>query len=203
LANGSGYFKIVAKVRNGKIALIKKNFTDISAVCTEVATFTAMEALFIVPVKISEHYAAISSLMRALHEHELLLYDKTASWDDIETSYMRHVIDMQETCDGMCLMAYMDNVPAGFIFGYLEDQDDSRIEVNTGRELYVSDGYVDAAHRRHGIYKQLNERLEQHYIALGVKRILRFTRVNNTRMIGFMEQQGYEVTRLLFEKWVE
>ena len=66
----------------------------------------------------------------------------------------------------------------------------------------LADGYVNAAYRRLGIYKQLNEQLEQHYINLGVKRITRFTRVNNTRMIKFMEQQGYEVTRLLFEKWL-
>lgn len=161
-----------------------------------------METLSIRPVIISEHYAAISQLMRELHEHEFLLYDKTASWDDIETSYMRHVTDMQEECDGLCLVAYVDEKPVGFIFGYTEEKDDSRIEVYTGRELYVSDGYVNAAYRRLGIYKQLNEQLEQHYINLGVKRITRFTRVNNTRMIKFMEQQGYEVTRLLFEKWL-
>lgn len=161
-----------------------------------------METLLIKPVVIADHYAAISQLMRELHEHEFLLYNKTASWDDIETSYMRHVIDMQEQCEGLCLVAYVDDKPVGFIFGYAEEQDDSRIEVYTGKELYVSDGYVNAAYRRLGIYKQLNERLEQHYIGMGVRRITRFTRVNNIRMISFMEQQGYEATRLLFEKWL-
>ena len=161
-----------------------------------------MDTLSIVPVSIAAEYKVISQLMRELHEHEFLLYDKTAAWDDIETSYMRHATDMQEEYDGLCLVAYVDGKPVGFIFGYMEEQDDSRIEVYTGKELYVSDGYVSAEYRRHGIYKQLNEKLEQHYIALGVKRITRFTRVNNTRMIKFMEQQGYEVTRLLFEKWL-
>ena len=161
-----------------------------------------MEAVTIVPVTIAAHYAEISMLMRELHEHEFLLYDKTASWDDIETSYMRHVTDMQEECSGLCLVAYVGGAPAGFIFGYMEEQDDSRIEVYTGRELYVSDGYVRADYRRLGIYKQLNEAIERHYIALGVKRITRFTRVNNTRMISFMQQQGYEATRLLYEKWL-
>ena len=161
-----------------------------------------MDTILIVPLVISEHYAVISKLLRELHEHEFLLYDKTASWDDIEAGYMRHVIYMQEECDGLCLVAYANETPVGFIFGYMEEQDDSRIEVYTGKELYVSDGYVSEGYRRLGIYKQLNERLEQHYINLGVKRITRFTRVNNTRMIKFMEQQGYEVTRLLYEKWL-
>jgi len=161
-----------------------------------------MEALTILPVTIAAHYATISQLMRELHEHEYLLYDKTASWDDIETGYMRHVIAMQEDCEGLCLVAYVDGVAAGFMFGYTEEQDDSRIEVYTGKELYVSDGYVAERYRRLGIYKQLNEHMEQHYIAQGVRRITRFTRVNNVRMAAFMEQQGYEATRLLYEKWL-
>jgi ribosomal protein S18 acetylase RimI-like enzyme len=161
-----------------------------------------MEHFAIIPVRIAEHYQTISALMRELHEHEFLLYNKTASWDDIEVSYMRHCIHMQDECEGLCLLAYIEGQPAGFIFGYLEDQDDSRIEVYTGRELYVSDGYVKGLYRRQGIYKKLNEQIEQHYINLGIKRIVRFTRVNNTRMISFMEQQGYEVTRLMFEKWL-
>lgn len=141
-------------------------------------------------------------MMRALHEHEYILFDKTASWDDIEESYMRHCITMQEECDGLCLVAYVEQKPVGFIFGYIEEQDDSRIEVYKDRELYVSDGFVDKEYRRHGIYSRLNKAIEEHYIGKGVKRIVRFTRVNNTRMREFMEKEGYAITRLLYEKWL-
>lgn len=154
------------------------------------------------PIGIEAHYATMSQLMRELHDHEYLLYDKTASWNDIETAYMRHVINMQHECDGLCLMASADGQPAGFIFGYLEEQDDSRIEVYTDKQLYVSDGYVREQYRRQGIYAQLNKAMEAHYIALGVKRIVRFTRVNNLRMQELMKKEGYEVTRLLYEKWL-
>jgi len=164
--------------------------------------FHFMDGLSIVPVTISEQYAAISKLMRGLHEHEHILNDKTAHWDDIEAGYMRHVISMQEEGEGLCLIAYIGSEPVGFIFGYLEEQDDSRIEIYMDKELYVSDGYVADEYRRMGIYKQLNERLEQHYINLGVKRINRFTHLNNSRMKRFMEQQGYVATRVLYEKWI-
>ena len=141
--------------------------------------------------------------MHELHLHEHILFDKTAAWADIETSYMRHVIQMQEEQDGVCLMAYADNnKPIGFIFGYVEEQDDSRIEVHEGKELYVSDGFVQEAYRRQGIYSMLNQQMEQHYISKGIKRIIRFTRVNNTRMRQLLENEGYEVTRLLYEKWL-
>jgi len=48
----------------------------------------------------------------------------------------------------------------------------------------------------------LNDTLEQHYIGKGIKRMIRFTLVNNTRMRQFLENEGYGVTRLLYEKWL-
>jgi ribosomal protein S18 acetylase RimI-like enzyme len=153
-------------------------------------------------IRIADNYGLMNDMMRKLHDHEYILFDKTASWDDIEVSYMRHVIEKQEDSEGLCLVAYVDNEPAGFMFGYAEEQDDSRIEIYKGKELYVSDGFVDEKFRRQGIYKKLNEELEKHFIAKGIKRIVRFTRVNNNRMKGFLENEGYEVTRLLYEKWL-
>ena len=160
------------------------------------------KSIEIIPIIISEHYAEMWDMMKKLHEHEYLLFDKTATWSDIETSYMRHVMTMQEQCDGMCLVAYVNKAPAGFIFGYVEEQDDSRIEIHEGKELYISDGFVYDEYRREGIYSMLNREIEKHYISKGIKRIIRFTRVNNTRMREFMEKEGYMVTRLLYEKWL-
>src|ERR1035437_6006533 len=156
----------------------------------------------ILPVFISEHYQVISGLMHLLHLHEHSLHKKTEAWANIETSYMRHLIKMQEECDGLCLVAYVNNVPAGFIFGYIEEQDDSRIEIHKGKELYVSDGYVIEEYRRLGIYRMLNSMLEQHYMDKGIKRMIRFTLVNNTGMRQFLDGEGYMVTRLLYEKWL-
>ena len=159
--------------------------------------------LEILPVRIADHYDPVYHLLEHLHVHELHLFDKTATWDDIGAGYMRHVIEMQEENDGLCLMAYVDKVPVGLIFGYVEDEDDdSRIEVYKGMALYVSDGVVLAQYRKLGIYTQLNKMLEQHYIDKGVKRIIRFTLHNNTRMQSFLEKEGYSVTRLQYEKWL-
>jgi ribosomal protein S18 acetylase RimI-like enzyme len=83
------------------------------------------------------------------------------------------------------------------------DQDDSRIEVYEGKELYVSDGYIAEEFRRQGIYHKLNKQLEQTYIDKGVLRITRFTHIQNTRMRQLLEEEGYFVTRLLYEKWVD
>lgn len=151
---------------------------------------------------ITDHYGVISGLMHELHIHEHSLFDKTAPWADIETSYMRHVMAMQEQCDGLCLVGYVDGKLAGFIFGYIEEQDDSRIEIHEGKELYVSDGYVKEEYRQLGVYRMLNAALEQHFISKGIKRIIRFTLVNNTNMRRFLDSEDYGVTRLLYEKWL-
>jgi ribosomal protein S18 acetylase RimI-like enzyme len=154
------------------------------------------------PVRIAEHYDEISAMMHELHLHEHSLFDKTAAWSDIQDSYMRHIIKMQDECDGTFLIAYLNGGPTGFIFGYVEDQDDSRIEVYQGKELYVSDGYVALEARGFGIYKKLNRELERIYIEKGVRRICRYTLVNNTRARMFLESEEYAVTRLLYEKWL-
>ncbi|MFI5195695.1 MAG: GNAT family N-acetyltransferase [Chitinophagales bacterium] len=156
----------------------------------------------IIPVKITDHYEVISGMMHKLHLHEQVLFNKTAEWVDIEAGYMRHITKMQDECEGLFLMAYVDKVPAGFIFGYLDEQDDSRIEIHEGKELYISDGYVAKEFRSHGIYHKLNDQLEQHFIAKGIKRIIRFTLINNTPMRRFLEREEYMVTRLLYEKWL-
>jgi len=159
-------------------------------------------SLEIKAISIAAHYDEISAMMRELHKHEHSLFDKTAAWKDIETGYMRHVIHMQENSDGRCLVAYINDTAIGFIFGYIEEQDDSRIEVYEGKELYVSDGYMAEAYRRQGIYRQLNKELEAWYIKKGVKRITRYTQIKNTCMQQLLGKEGYITTRVLYEKWL-
>lgn len=153
-------------------------------------------------VSIREHYSVIADMMRGLHESERALFDQTDSWDHIARNYMQHVIDMQETCAGTCLIAYVDDRPAGFIFGYEEEEDESRIEAYEGKDLYVSDGFVYPDYRRMGLYRQLNEQLEAIHVARGVRRILRYTLTSNARMQQFLQQQQYQPVRLLYEKWL-
>jgi GNAT superfamily N-acetyltransferase len=157
----------------------------------------------ITPVIIREHYEVISDMMLGLHESERALFDQTDEWFRIRENYMRHVMEMQEACDGTCIVAYVDGVPAGFVFGYIDEEDeDSRIETYTGKDLYISDGYVAPAYRRMGLYKMMNAALERIYVDRGVRRMLRFTLTSNVRMQQFLEGQGYTAVRYLYEKWL-
>lgn len=161
-----------------------------------------MQKVDIRSVRIHEYYGIISKMMDGLHANERSLHIKTALWKDIEKSYMQHITDMQEEQDGLMLIAYVEDNPAGFIFGYTEEDDDSRIEEYIGKLLYVSDGYVYPEYRKKGIYKQLNQHLENHFISQGIKRICRYTLINNNDMQRLLQREGYTATRLLYEKWL-
>ncbi|NML37200.1 GNAT family N-acetyltransferase [Chitinophaga sp. G-6-1-13] len=156
----------------------------------------------ITPIRIKDHYELLSAMLKELHISELEFFPKTAAWEDIRPDYMQHVISTQEENDGTCLLATKDGEPAGFIFAYVEEPDESRIEDYTGDTLYVSDGYVAPAFRRMGIYRQLNDALENIYIQKGVRRIVRYTLSNNLRMQQFLASQQYEPVRLVYEKWL-
>lgn len=153
-------------------------------------------------IQIRDHYDLINSMMEQLHLSEKTFFLKTAAWESIASNYMQHVMEMQETCDGTCLLAYVDAQPAGFIFAYLEEPDESRIEDYTGNTLYVSDGYVANEFRRQGIYRMMNEELERIYVEMGIRRIVRYTLANNHRMQQFLVSKDYEPVRLVYEKWL-
>jgi len=154
-------------------------------------------------ISVSGHYDLVYSLMQGLHDSEQEMFDKAASWTDIGKNYMQHVIDMQQEQEGAFLIAYTAGVPAGFIFGYLEEQGDERIEIYKGKYLYISDGYIKPAFRRMGIYKKLNTAIEQIYMKQGIRRITRMTLASNTRMRGFLEKENYQPVRMVYEKWLD
>lgn len=156
----------------------------------------------IVPINIRDHYVIIDGMMRDLHVSEKELFNMTDDWDVIGSNYMKHLMESQEECEGTFLMAYVNEDPAGFTFGYIEEEGEERIEAYEGKDLYVSDGYIKPEYRRLGLYRQLNDELERIYITKGVRRMLRFTLTSNTRMQRFLEREGYTAVRLLYEKWL-
>lgn len=153
-------------------------------------------------IQIRKYRKNIDELMKGLQDSEQSLWNKTAPWKEISRQYLAHMMAMQETSEGTCLTAWVEGEMVGFIFGYLEEPDETRIEINTGKELYISDGYVIPAYRRKGIYKTLNMEIERKYTEKGIRRISRFTLASNENMKSFLARSGFSVTRLLFEKWL-
>ncbi|MFB6455022.1 GNAT family N-acetyltransferase [Chitinophaga sp. Hz27] len=153
-------------------------------------------------IRIRDHYKIMADMLHQLHLSEKEYFPATAAWEDIADNYMQHVIEMQEEYEGTCIVAWDRDKPVGFIFAYLEYPDESRIEDYTGDTLYVSDGYVAPDYRQMGIYRSMNEDLENKYIAQGIRRMVRYTLTNNKRMQAFLTSKNYTAVRLVYEKWL-
>ena len=154
------------------------------------------------PIIIKDNYSLIEAMMQELQKSEQEMNSMSAPWASIKANYMSHLISCQEENNGTCLVAYENNKALGFMFAYTEEQDESRMEKYEGEELYVSEGFIYPAYRRLGIYKQLNDAMEANYIAKSIRRITRFTLFSNIRMQKFLEKNGYQATRILYEKWL-
>ncbi len=158
--------------------------------------------LIIEPIVVRNHYAPVCELMRMLHEHEKSLYPRTALWSDIADNYMQHVMDMQAQNNGQFWAAWWRDRMIAFIFGYTEEEDESRCEEASGTIAYISDGYVLPEWRGKGVYRTLNQQIEMQFTGMGISRFTRYTLWNNEPMKALLQQEGYKLTRLLYEKWV-
>lgn len=154
------------------------------------------------PLDIMTEQVAAATLLAALHQSERRLNQHTALWSDIQYQYLDYVKECIHECDGLFLVAETGGQLIGFIFGYIETQDDSNFETGDGDDLYVAEGFVTPAYRRQGIYTLLNQAFEQHYRSFNLRRIFRYTLVNNEPMQSWLQVQGYQPIRIVYEKWL-
>ncbi|MET3035510.1 GNAT family N-acetyltransferase [Chryseobacterium sp. NRRL B-14859] len=153
-------------------------------------------------IKIDEHLPIVDELVGELHISEKEMNDKTADWNLIRDNYLRFMAECEEENDGTFLIAETDGKAIGFIFGYIDEKDDSNFELGEEDDLYVSEGYVKKEYRKHGIYSALNKAFEETYSNYKIRKIYRFTLCNNDTMQRWLASQGYRPVRLVYEKWL-
>lgn len=157
----------------------------------------------IAAIKVSEHIPVADELMQLLHDSERGMNPHTAQWENIRDHYLQHVITCQEACEGLFLIAKNGDEVIGFIFGYIDEPDESDFEGGEGDDLYISEGFVKEAYRRQGVYAALNAALEAHYKDYNIRRIYRYTLCNNEKMQQWLATQGYQPVRMVYEKWIK
>ncbi|KMQ67797.1 hypothetical protein ACM39_10640 [Chryseobacterium sp. FH2] len=153
-------------------------------------------------IKISENLAIVDELMGELHISEKEMNEKTADWNLIRENYLRFIADCEEENNGTFLIAEIDSKAIGFIFGYIDEKDDSNFELGDADDLYISEGYVKKEFRKHGIYSALNKVFEETYKAYDIRKIYRYTLCNNHTMQSWLNKQEYQPVRLVYEKWL-
>ena len=153
-------------------------------------------------IKISENLPIVDELVGELHISEIEMNEKTADWSLIRESYLRFMSDCEEENDGTFLIAEIEERAIGFIFGYIDEKDDSNFELGDADDLYVSEGYVKKEYRKHGIYSALNQAFEETYRDYNIRKIYRYTLYNNHTMQSWLDKQGYRPVRIVYEKWL-
>jgi ribosomal protein S18 acetylase RimI-like enzyme len=153
-------------------------------------------------IKINENLPIVDELVGELHVSEKTMNDKTADWSQIRESYLRFMSECEEENEGTFLIAEIDGKAIGFLFGYIEERDDSNFELGEGDDLYVSEGYVKKEFRKQGIYSALNKAFEKEYEGYKIRKIYRYTLCTNDTMQSWLSSQGYQPVRLVYEKWM-
>ncbi|MBO9619018.1 MAG: GNAT family N-acetyltransferase [Niabella sp.] len=162
-----------------------------------------MSSISIKRISIERNIPVVDELVGALHRSEKSLNPRTAEWSTIKADYIEHMIECEKDCSGSFFAALTSNEEAvGFIFGYVEEQDNSNFETGEGDDLYVSEGFVKPEYRKQGIYSMLNKAFEEHYKDFPIRRIFRYTLCTNEVMQQWLANQGYQPVRLVYEKWL-
>lgn len=152
-------------------------------------------------IKILENLAIVDELVGELHISEKEMNEKTADWSLIRENYLRFMSDCEDENHGTFLIAEIDGRAIGFIFGYIDEKDDSNFELGDADDLYVSEGYVKKEFRKNGIYSVLNKTFEEAYKDYNIRKIYRYTLFNNRTMQSWLHKQGYRPVRIVYEKW--
>ncbi|MFZ4930149.1 GNAT family N-acetyltransferase [Chryseobacterium sp. Mn2064] len=153
-------------------------------------------------IKISDHLPIVDKLVGELHVSEKEMNDRTADWSQIRENYLNFMAECEEENEGSFLIAEIDGKAIGFLFGYIDERDDSNFELGEGNDLYVSEGYVKKEFRKQGIYSALNKAFEEMYSHQNIRKIYRFTLCNNDTMQRWLASQGYRPVRMVYEKWL-
>lgn len=153
-------------------------------------------------IKIKDNLSIVDELVGELHISEKEMNNNTADWNQIRDNYLRFMIECEEENDGTFLIAETNGKAIGFLFGYIDEKDDSNFELGDGDDLYVSEGYVKKEYRKQGIYSSLNKSFEETYSDYKIRKIYRFTLCNNDTMQRWLASQGYRPVRLVYEKWL-
>lgn len=154
------------------------------------------------PLDIKKEWEILDELLWDLHKSEKEMNPRTATWPVIRDRYFEYLDDCIKDNEGVVLVAEVEGKVAGFIFGYLDEPDGGDFGGGNGDDLYVSDGFVKPEFENMNVYGMLNEAFENHFKKFAVRRIYRYTLVENENMNKWLKKQGYDPIRIVYEKWL-
>lgn len=144
--------------------------------------------------------AAISVLMAELQTFEQTIRPQRDDWQNVEAAYMKWLIEAVEEHSGICYLAEVDQQAVGLICGWIEPPDEQVMDKDEPAFGYISEGVVTEEYRRHGIYQQLMQKMEDYFHERNI-RVTRTVATNgNNGVTAFLMKNGFQPYYTCFEK---
>jgi len=143
--------------------------------------------------------AAVRRGIVELHEHERRLHPSRRPGEEMADAYLAWLRE-HAARDGVILVAERGGDFAGFVGGWVRQEDYIADLADWRRFGYVSDICVMPAHRGRRIAARLLGALEARLGAAGVTRMLLSTLAGNAPARAAYEREGYAPYEIVYEK---
>jgi ribosomal protein S18 acetylase RimI-like enzyme len=134
-----------------------------------------------------------------LHDHERRLHSSRLPGDQTADAYLAWM-EKRAAEQGAVLIAEIDGAFAGFVAGWLEQENHIEETPDSNRFGYVSDICVLRAFRGRRIASELLDAVELRLRREGVTRVRLCTLAANSAARASYERSGYEAYEVIYEK---
>jgi ribosomal protein S18 acetylase RimI-like enzyme len=153
------------------------------------------------PYRDADRAAVIEALV-GLQDHEVALHDTRRPGRQVAEPYLARLLDTLARQAGAIVVAEADGRFAGFVAGYVAEDDQLAETADSNRHGYVSDIFVVPERRGGGLAQALLAAAERHLAATGITRV-RIGVLAANRMAGrAYEKHGFEPYEVVYEKRV-
>ena len=137
-----------------------------------------------------------------LQEHERRLHDSRLPGEAIADAYLEWMLG-EAAKAGAALVAEVDGAFAGFVAGWIVNEDNIAQTADSNRFGFVSDLCVLKPYRGRRIASRLLDAMEAHFGATGVSRMRMWALAANNAARASYERSGFAPYEVVYERAVE
>jgi ribosomal protein S18 acetylase RimI-like enzyme len=134
--------------------------------------------------------AHVAACVEGIQEHERQFYPELRPASELK-AYARWMLRKAAERNGVVLMARAGDRTIGFICGWIREDDKLLVKPEALSHAYVSDLFVAADWRRHGVAHMLLARFEAEMAARGCRRVQIGSRGANAGALRCYEDFGF------------
>ncbi|MBW4655553.1 MAG: GNAT family N-acetyltransferase [Kaiparowitsia implicata GSE-PSE-MK54-09C] len=145
---------------------------------------------------------SLVKLMAQLQNYERSLHPNRSDGNVIASPHLGYLEELVSKHKGRILVAENEGTILGFLICFVEHLDSGDLHIVSSEQRYglISDLFVEAGDRTHGIGSALIRAAETHFKQLGLNKLRISTLASNTDACCFYEQIDYKPYEIIYEK---